>query len=189
MSDSLVAIFQAYLLLIGLHWHSSKKLPMHHASSLDRSLVGLQHVLCVRTRTRGTLLWTVTVYKSGKCWSEAVCVFVFRRSIDCERYAWVSADFSLLHLTCLVNYEVQRSNQFRVRCWCEETQKFASPRSTLIANQQFSLKINSWNNYSRVPQQSGGGWNLIEVRLFKSSHWNCGWATWLKNVTHYRREK
>lgn len=34
MSVSLLAISQAYLLLIGRHWHSSERLPMHHTSSL-----------------------------------------------------------------------------------------------------------------------------------------------------------
>lgn len=122
MSDSLLAIFQAYLLLIGSHWHSSKKLPMHHTSSLDCSEWDCSMV-CVCTA--GCLLWTPRVYELSKCWSEVcVCVCISQRqwvSTVCLCVRVCLQDFSLLHLTCFVKCELRRWDQFRVRCWCEET--------------------------------------------------------------------
>lgn len=102
---------------------------MHHTSSLDRSEVGpLQHLwvnerVCVCVYTTGFLLWTVSVWGSGKCWSEVcVCVFVIRRSSECEKCVCVFSGFlSPWHLTCSVKCEHRRSDQFRVWCWCEET--------------------------------------------------------------------
>lgn len=73
MSDGPLAIFQAYLLLIGPHWHSSERLPMHHTSSLDRFKSPAASSVCVY---RWILVMNCSVHESGKCWVLGVCVCV-----------------------------------------------------------------------------------------------------------------
>lgn len=78
MSDGPLAILRAYLLVIGPHWHSSERLPMHLTSSLGCSEVGRPQCRCL---CAGSLLPTVSEDDPEKCWSEA-CACVSQRQWD-----------------------------------------------------------------------------------------------------------
>lgn len=134
MSDSLLAIFQAYLLLIGSHWHSSKKLPMHHTSSLDCSEWDCSMV-CVCTA--GCLLWTPRVYELSKCWSE-VCVCVFHRGSECPRCVCVCVCVCRILVSCIWHASLSVSSGDEINLELDADVKkpqLTSSRSSLISYQ------------------------------------------------------
>lgn len=114
MSDGPLAIFQAYLLLIGPHWHSRERLPMHHGSSLHCSWARPLLQLCVSCASQRVLVMNCCRWML--IWNSLRAFVV----IQCGKSASFQGS-GPRHLPCSLKCELRRSDQFGVCCWCEES--------------------------------------------------------------------